>query len=80
MVGHPFKTDGRTDVSKFPPLFSAGREGGKELPSKFQPSLLLCLTVTSMQRMAREEAAAAKADDETGWSGRTHHEVSVCQI
>ena len=34
-----------------------------ELPTKFQPSPLFSLSVTPNQRMAGDEAAAAKAED-----------------
>ena len=35
-----------------------------ELPTKFQPSPLFSLSVTPNQRMAGDEAAAAKAEDQ----------------
>ena len=57
------QTDGRRDKRRRLKLGRREEREGRELPTKFQPSPLLRLPVTSMQRMAGGEAAAAKAEE-----------------
>ncbi len=63
------QTDGRRDERRGLKLGRQGEWEGRELPTKFQPSPLLRSSVTSIQRRAGEEAAAAKAEEAYGSRG-----------
>ena len=63
------QTDGRRDERRRLKLGRREEREGRELPTKFQPSPLLRLSVTPLQRMAGEEAAAAKAEEADGRRG-----------
>ena len=63
------QTDGRRDERRRLKLGGREEREGRELPTKFPPSPLLRLSVTPMQRMAGEEAAAAKAEEADGRRG-----------
>ena len=55
-------TDGRRDEGRGLKLDRRGEREGRALSTKFQPSPLLRLSTACIQRMAREEAAAAEAE------------------
>ena len=57
------QTDGRRDKRRRLKLGGREEREERELPTKFQPSPFLRLSVTSLQRMAGDEAAAAKAEE-----------------
>ncbi len=63
------QTDGRKEEMRRLKLGRQEEREGRELPTKFQPSPLLRLSVTPSQRMAGEEAAAAKAEEADGSRG-----------